>query len=95
MKQIIANFGLSLDNIHPILGDLNALLAKWIKQGFLEKTKVGVAGSNEDYIYSWGSRAAMEFPVEKISKFIAKIYGTSESESILKYIKRTLLKESQ
>ena len=83
---------------HKDFGDPSQLLAKWVKTLYLEKSKGtgSVAATNESF-YSWGPRAYVEFPLEKLCVFIAKIYGTSEVSQLEKHLKRSfpLLSSSQ
>lgn len=76
--------------VHPLLGNVKALIGDFIKQMYLEKIKV----SNPESItfrYEWGARAHLEFTPKQIIEFVAKVHN-DPPEKWFKVYKHLLVK---
>ena len=76
---ILKKFGLDVRSRHDTFGYVPDLFEEWVKQSYLEKTKAVTVG--ESVTYSWGTRAACEYPVSRLSRFIAKVRLVFQSTS--------------
>ena len=64
--------GLDQKEKHETFGDIETQLLRFMKQGYLDRIKVG-RGDNEIISYVWGPRAKVEFTEDLLIRFMTDV----------------------
>ncbi|EPZ32033.1 MAGE protein domain-containing protein [Rozella allomycis CSF55] len=69
------------------------VLTDLIKQNYLDRMKIKDGAIDDQTYYSWGARAYVEYPIDKLAHFIAMVYGSENIEEIQEHLHSALQKQ--